>query len=117
MLLNNAAVAVTGHSFEGLDNWKSVLDVNLFGCAFSFLSAPAFVDVASHSVLNVQHTFVPVRPHNLSCGVTPNCTEMETQLLVDASPGEPVGNYQHRIQTGHHEPPVSIGITPGLVLR
>ena len=36
MLLNNAAVAVTGHSFEGLDNWKTVMDVNLFGCAFFF---------------------------------------------------------------------------------
>jgi NADP-dependent 3-hydroxy acid dehydrogenase YdfG len=42
VLLNNAAVAKSGDSFEGLDNWKTVMDVNLFG------------------VLNVQHTFVPV---------------------------------------------------------
>ena len=31
VLLNNAAVCDTGHSFEGLDNWKAVMDVNLFG--------------------------------------------------------------------------------------
>jgi NAD(P)-dependent dehydrogenase (short-subunit alcohol dehydrogenase family) len=31
VLLNNAAVAKSGDSFEGLDNWKTVMDVNLFG--------------------------------------------------------------------------------------
>ena len=31
MLLNNAAVGNQGDSFEGLDNWKTVMDVNLFG--------------------------------------------------------------------------------------
>lgn len=31
MLLNNAGVGVKGESFEGLDNWKTVMDVNLFG--------------------------------------------------------------------------------------
>jgi len=31
VLLNNAGVAVKGHSFEGLDNWKAVMSVNLFG--------------------------------------------------------------------------------------
>ena len=31
MLLNNAGVAVKGHSFEGLDNWNAVMNVNLFG--------------------------------------------------------------------------------------
>jgi len=45
VLLNNAGVAVKGHSFEGLDNWNAVMNVNLFG------------------VLNVQHTFVPLMLH------------------------------------------------------
>ncbi|KAI0299621.1 NAD-P-binding protein [Russula brevipes] len=45
VLLNNAAVGAKGDSFEGLDNWKAALDVNLFG------------------VLNVQHTFVPLMLH------------------------------------------------------
>lgn len=45
VLLNNAGVAVKGHSFEGLDNWNAVMSVNLFG------------------VLNVQHTFVPLMLH------------------------------------------------------
>ena len=35
MLLNNAGVVVMGHSFEGLDNWKTVMDVNLMGCVLS----------------------------------------------------------------------------------
>ena len=35
VLLNNAAVCDTGHSFEGLDNWKAVMDVNLFGYVLS----------------------------------------------------------------------------------
>lgn len=33
MLLNNAGVSNTGDSFEGLDAWKAVMDVNLFGYA------------------------------------------------------------------------------------
>ncbi|KAI0275930.1 NAD-P-binding protein [Russula aff. rugulosa BPL654] len=45
VLLNNAGVINKGDSFEGLDAWKAVMDVNLFG------------------VLNVQHTFVPLMIH------------------------------------------------------
>ncbi|KAI0060386.1 NAD-binding protein [Artomyces pyxidatus] len=45
VLMNNAAIGIRGTSFEGLDNWKSIMDVNLFG------------------VLNVQHTFVPSMLH------------------------------------------------------
>jgi hypothetical protein len=31
VLLNNAAVMNVGRSYEGLDKWKAVMDVNLFG--------------------------------------------------------------------------------------
>ena len=30
-MLNNAAVNVKGTSWEGLDNWRKLMDVNLFG--------------------------------------------------------------------------------------
>lgn len=47
MLLNNAGIATLdgkpGTSWEGADAWRKVFDVNVFG------------------MLNVQHTFVPVR--------------------------------------------------------
>jgi len=39
--MNNAAIGVKGTSWEGLDNWKKIMDVNLFG------------------VINIQQTFVP----------------------------------------------------------
>ncbi|KAI0785110.1 NAD-P-binding protein [Abortiporus biennis] len=49
VLMNNAAIAqlngTTGTSWNGLDAWKQVFDVNLFG------------------VLNVQHTFTPSMIH------------------------------------------------------
>jgi len=45
VLLNNAGVGVKGTSWEGLDNWHKIFDVNLFG------------------VLNVQQTFVPSMIH------------------------------------------------------
>ncbi|KAI0316463.1 hypothetical protein OF83DRAFT_1126524 [Amylostereum chailletii] len=41
VLLNNAGVGAKGTSWEGLDAWKKVMDVNLFG------------------VVNVQQTFIP----------------------------------------------------------
>ena len=31
VLLNNAGVKIQGDSFDGLNNWKTVMDVNLFG--------------------------------------------------------------------------------------
>jgi NAD(P)-dependent dehydrogenase (short-subunit alcohol dehydrogenase family) len=34
VLLNNAAVPDVGHSYEGLDKWKAVMDVNLFGYVY-----------------------------------------------------------------------------------
>lgn len=59
MLLNNAAVINKGDSFEGLDAWKVVMDVNLFGYV-TVLRASCVADGSSPSILNVQHTFVPV---------------------------------------------------------
>ncbi|KAL5524224.1 hypothetical protein ACEPAF_9364 [Sanghuangporus sanghuang] len=41
VLLNNAGVGLRGSSWSGLDNWKKIFDVNLFG------------------IVNVQHAFVP----------------------------------------------------------
>ena len=38
MLLNNAGIAEIGRSYEGLDMWKAVMDVNLFG----YVSIPRF---------------------------------------------------------------------------
>jgi len=62
VLLNNAAIGVTGKSWEGLDNWKSIMDVNLFGYVFSSMAAmPSTIRL--HSVINVQHTFVPSMIH------------------------------------------------------
>ena len=39
MLLNNAAVPDVGRSYEGLDKWKAVMDVNLFGYVVLVLTA------------------------------------------------------------------------------
>jgi NADP-dependent 3-hydroxy acid dehydrogenase YdfG len=30
--MNNAGVADKGTSWDGIDNWKKVFDVNVFGC-------------------------------------------------------------------------------------
>ena len=63
MLLNNAAVGDKGDSFEGLDKWKAVMDVNLFGYVVFVLqhAREASLKINYISVLNVQHTFVPVK--------------------------------------------------------
>ncbi|KAG6902539.1 hypothetical protein C0995_015357 [Termitomyces sp. Mi166 len=45
VLMNNAGIAAAGKSWEGLDAWHKVFDVNLFG------------------VVNVQQTFVPSMLH------------------------------------------------------
>ena len=39
VLLNNAAVPDVGRSYEGLDKWKAVMDVNLFGYVVLVLTA------------------------------------------------------------------------------
>jgi len=45
VLMNNAGVGDKGTSWEGLDNWRKIFDINLFG------------------IVNVQHTFVPFMLH------------------------------------------------------
>jgi len=45
ILMNNAGIALKGTSFAELDNWKRVMDVNLWG------------------VINVQHVFAQVMVH------------------------------------------------------
>jgi len=59
VLLNNAGIMNRGDSFEGLDAWKAVMDVNLFGYV-TVLRESCVADGLSLSMLNVQHTFVPV---------------------------------------------------------
>jgi NAD(P)-dependent dehydrogenase (short-subunit alcohol dehydrogenase family) len=59
VLLNNAGVMNKADSFEGLDAWKAVMDVNLFGYA-SVLCESCVANGLLLSMLNVQHTFVPV---------------------------------------------------------
>ena len=39
VLLNNAGIGLKGTSWDGLDNWHKIFDVNLFGCvSYLFLS-------------------------------------------------------------------------------
>ena len=64
--MNNAAVGTKGASWEGLDNWRKVFDVNVFGC----VPVPSAIGPTltlprprDFSVLNVQHTFVPLMLH------------------------------------------------------
>jgi len=45
LLMNNAGLGARGTSWEGIENWKSVFEVNVFG------------------VVNVQQTFVPSMLH------------------------------------------------------
>lgn len=45
VLMNNAGIGISGTSWEGLDNWRKIFDVNVFG------------------VVNVQHTFIPSMLH------------------------------------------------------
>lgn len=45
VLMNNAGIGPRGSSWDGLDNWHKIFDVNLFG------------------IVNVQHTFVPSMVH------------------------------------------------------
>jgi NAD(P)-dependent dehydrogenase (short-subunit alcohol dehydrogenase family) len=71
VLFNNAGVGDIGQSFEGLDKWKAVMDVNLFG------------------VLNVQHTFVPMMLHQENQSVIINTGSKEG---ITNPPGNPAYN-------------------------
>lgn len=71
VLLNNAGVAAIGRSYEGLDRWKAVMDVNLFG------------------VLNVQHTFVPMMLYQENLSVIVNTGSKQG---ITNPPGNPAYN-------------------------
>jgi len=71
VLLNNAAVADIGRSYDGVDKWKAVMDVNLFG------------------VLNVQHTFVPMMLHQENLSVIINTGSKQG---ITNPPGNPAYN-------------------------
>ncbi|KAM5540856.1 hypothetical protein V8D89_005500 [Ganoderma adspersum] len=71
VLMNNAAVGTKGASWEGLDNWHKVFDVNVFG------------------VLNVQHTFVPLMLHQENPAVIINTGSKQG---ITNPPGNPSYN-------------------------
>ncbi|KAJ3729442.1 hypothetical protein C8R42DRAFT_651910 [Lentinula raphanica] len=54
MLMNNAGIGLKGTSWDGINNWKTIFDVNLFG------------------ILNVQQTFVPSMLHQENQGMIIN---------------------------------------------
>jgi len=54
VLMNNAGIGIKGTSWDGLDNWHRIFDVNLFG------------------IVNVQHTFVPSMLHQENLAVIIN---------------------------------------------
>ncbi|KAJ3790178.1 hypothetical protein GGU11DRAFT_767324 [Lentinula aff. detonsa] len=54
VLMNNAGIGLTGTSWDGINNWKTIFDVNLFG------------------ILNVQQTFVPPMLHQENQGMIIN---------------------------------------------
>ena len=98
MLLNNAGIAEIGRSYEGLDMWKAVMDVNLFG----YVSIPRFfcgrhtlITRFVFSVLNVQHTFVPVRLFRSFLLIA---FWNDVRICIDdALSGEPFCHHQHGI--------------------
>ncbi|TBU23067.1 NAD(P)-binding protein [Dichomitus squalens] len=71
VLMNNAAVSAKGTSWDGLENWQKVFDVNLFG------------------VLNVQHTFVPSMLHQENPAVIINTGSKQG---ITNPPGNPAYN-------------------------
>ncbi|PIL35150.1 hypothetical protein GSI_02939 [Ganoderma sinense ZZ0214-1] len=71
VLMNNAAVLTRGTSWEGLDNWRKVFDVNVFG------------------VLNVQHAFVPSMLHQENPAVIINTGSKQG---ITNPPGNPSYN-------------------------
>ncbi|KAJ4482517.1 hypothetical protein J3R30DRAFT_3656537 [Lentinula aciculospora] len=54
VLMNNAGIGLKGTCWDGINNWKTIFDVNLFG------------------ILNVQQTFVPFMLHQENQGMIIN---------------------------------------------
>ena len=62
--MNNAGIGLQGTSWDSLDAWHKVFDVNVFGCALPACAARADPDrKRPSSVVNVQQTFVPSMLH------------------------------------------------------
>ncbi len=51
VLLNNAGIATKGTALDGLDTWKKVIDVNLWGCVFTNLPSCVFLPSGVRRVL------------------------------------------------------------------
>ncbi|KAF8872246.1 hypothetical protein BD779DRAFT_351035 [Infundibulicybe gibba] len=63
VLMNNAGIGPKGTSWGGIENWRSVFDVNLFGC----VSPPPLLLADPYArtgrIVNVQQMFVPSMLH------------------------------------------------------
>lgn len=59
--MNNAGVGIKGTSWDGIENWRTVFNINLFGYASSLSWFALQFTQVLHSIVNVQQTFVPVR--------------------------------------------------------
>jgi len=64
VLFNNASVGAKGKSWEGIESWKRVFDVNLFGCVVdhccSYCSLPGGGGVGSIGSSTEKHFSVRV---------------------------------------------------------
>jgi NAD(P)-dependent dehydrogenase (short-subunit alcohol dehydrogenase family) len=74
VLFNNAGNGAKGTALDGLDNWKKVIDVNLWGYVFRLRLPPSPTPLSSacprvltsdtpRSVIYVQQTFGPLMIH------------------------------------------------------
>lgn len=73
MLFNNAGIGLKGTSWEGLDHWHKLFEVNVFGCvSHPYLYSDPGPDDQPHMlmlmyhtcrIVNVQQTFAPSMIH------------------------------------------------------
>ena len=81
VLMNNAGIAPKGTSWGGIENWKNVFDVNLFGCVFLFFRCSReATDQSTFSIVNVQQTFIPVSV--FACATSPCQVLTRTQSML-----------------------------------
>ncbi len=90
--MNNAGIGNLGTSWDGIENWRKVFDVNLFGYVpVHDRSGPMhFTNLlrATCRIVNVQQTFVPVCPpafeafvlHSSTC--PPFLTHVRLQSMI-----------------------------------
>ena len=86
--MNNAAIAPKGTSWEGIDNWRKVFDVNLFGCALNVFRLEGLLLTVYLARVQRSERTAHVRAQY-------------------ASPRKPVRYHQHGVQARHHQPSVS----------